>query len=190
MLTFIRQAWLVLLLALMFGVALAGVNTALKPRIEENARLARQRAAVEVFASEGAGDGATAELIDIDGVPAYRVKSADGDVLGLAYPAQGQGYADTIKLVFGVDADRDKLTGVKVIYNQETPGLGNKIVDPPFTGQFVGKPACDSLRASTKTADLAPNEIMAITGATISSDAVCTIINTKRTSVGLIDKPE
>ncbi len=189
MFLYIRQAWLVLLLSLCFGVALAGVNTALSERIAENARLARERAAVEVFTPKGADPAAkkafiaeaTAEemAVELDGVAktVYRVTGPKDKLLGWAVPAKGQGYADTIKLVFGVEPDASKLTGVKVIYNQETPGLGNKIVDMQFRDRFVGKPTAAALVAAKKTSGFKPNEIQAITGATISSQAICDIIS-------------
>ena len=42
---YIKQGWLVLLLALLFGAALAVVNGRLSPIIEQNKVLARQQAA-------------------------------------------------------------------------------------------------------------------------------------------------
>ena len=185
MIRYVRQAWLVLLLGLVFGVALAGVNSKLAPRIRENELRARQEAAIEVTG------GAEAVQMQIKlgqtEVTVYRVADRTGQHVGWAVPAQGQGYADTIKLIVGLTPRADEIMGIKVIYNQETPGLGNKITDKPFRRQFAGKAADVRLVAVQKAAGLADEEIHAITGATISSEAVCTIVYQQVAASGLAD---
>jgi electron transport complex protein RnfG len=47
----------------------------------------------------------------------------------------------------------------------ETPGLGTKAFSPQFLGQFVGKSVKDPIKPK--------EDIDAITGATITSRAVC-----------------
>ena len=179
MIRYIQQAWLVLLLGLVFGLSLAAVNSELAPMIEANEAEARRRAAVAVFDKAATG-AETAEQVQIEfpgvTVNVYRVLDKAGRQVGWAAPAQGQGYADTIKLIVGLTADAGRITGIKVIYNQETPGLGNKIVGDRFCNHFRGKSANVKLTAAKKTADFAAGEIEAITGATISSQAVCDII--------------
>ena len=87
--------------------------------------------------------------------------------------ALGKGYSSTIETMVGVDIE-GTVTGVKVLFQQETPGLGDKIEEiragedaPWFTSQFIGKSIPDNL---TLTKD--GGVIDAITGATISSSAV------------------
>ena len=73
-------------------------------------------------------------------------------------------------------ADTARITGIYVLSNKETPGLGNKIDDVRWTGQFAGKSAAGPLVVrKAKTTD--ENAIQAITGATISSEAVTGIVN-------------
>ena len=50
----------------------------------------------------------------------------EGRVTGVAYEIFGSGYAGTIKLMLGVDAEGRAL-GVRVLAHKETPGLGDKI---------------------------------------------------------------
>ena len=59
----------------------------------------------------------------------------------------------------GMTAD-DKITGIKVVNQNETPGLGSRIAQADFTTQFTGKGSSSI------------NQVQAITGATISSRAV------------------
>jgi electron transport complex protein RnfG len=181
MIGYIRQGWLVLLLGLLFGLALAGVDAWLSPMIAENQQLARQKAAVEVIPG-----GQNAEQVVVDGTTVFRVTGVGGQLVGWAIPASGQGYGDTIRLIVGVTADGSKLTDFRVIYNQETPGLGNKIVEPGFRSRFEGKDASVQLQAVQKPQ--ADDEIQALTGATISSQAVADIIYKQLNDSGLLNR--
>jgi electron transport complex protein RnfG len=91
--------------------------------------------------------------------------------------SKGQGYADRIELLVGVDAGAQKITGIYILDQKETPGLGNKIAETKWRDQFHGKETRQSLRA-TKAGAKSPEEINAVSGATISSNSVCAIVNT------------
>ncbi len=182
MIGYIRQGWLVLLLGLLFGVALAGVNAWLSPRIDENQRQARQAAAVAVVPG-----GEQAEQVTMDdGTAVYRVTGDGGRLVGWGIPASGQGYADTIRLIVGVNADATRLTGFRVIYNQETPGLGNKITGEAFTRRFENKDASAHLQAVQEPKE--DDEVQALTGATISSQAVADIIYAQLNETDLLNE--
>ena len=77
------------------------------------------------------------------------------------------GFGGKIELIIGLLMD-GTVTGYKVIQQNETPGLGTKITEAKFSGQFVG------LNAHKSNFELSKNggEIDALTGATISSNAV------------------
>ncbi|MBN2057841.1 MAG: RnfABCDGE type electron transport complex subunit G [Candidatus Saganbacteria bacterium] len=100
-----------------------------------------------------------------------------GEKTGTAILCQGNGYQGVIKMMVGVNADFSKFTGMIVLEQVETPGLGAKIAEGAFTAQFKGlasKPPIEYVK-SAKPSKL--NQIEAITGATISSRAVVNIIN-------------
>jgi electron transport complex protein RnfG len=80
-------------------------------------------------------------------------------------------------VMFGYDAAARKLIAMRVIANKETPGLGDKIVkDTAFVDAFVDAAApLNGVKPGRETG--APDEIVMITGATISSRAVIRIIN-------------
>jgi len=114
---------------------------------------------------------------------------AAGDVIGYTFKAYGVGYSSTIETVVGADA-AGVVQGVKIIFQKETPGLGAKVeeiasenmlwdvmsgnaidesdVKPWFQVQFAGKRAEELVVVKTKDEP----GILAITGATISSNAV------------------
>ncbi|MBU0595603.1 RnfABCDGE type electron transport complex subunit G, partial [Candidatus Bipolaricaulota bacterium] len=88
-----------------------------------------------------------------------------GGPIGSALMTKATGYGGRIDILIGVEPDQ-RLRGIRVISQQETPGLGAKIVEASFLDQFVGL-SLDQL-ALTKTG----GSVDAITGATISSSAV------------------
>lgn len=83
------------------------------------------------------------------------------------------GYGGEIQVAFGIKDD--KLTGFTVIKNNETAGLGSKCTEPEFTGQFAGKSA--SVLTYTKSGASSDTEIDAISGATITTNAVTEAVN-------------
>ena len=50
---------------------------------------------------------------------------------------KGQGYADTIERLLGLSTDFRSITGLFVLDQKETPGLGNKIITDAWRSQFV-----------------------------------------------------
>jgi electron transport complex protein RnfG len=166
------DAWLVLVLAAVFGAALAGVYIALTPRILQN-----QRGDAEKQIPALVPGAARAEKTDVGGETVYRATDAAGALVGWAVPARGQGYADVIQVLIGVDAAADRITGLYVLDQKETPGLGDFIKDgEKYLNQFAGKPAGVPLTVVKKDASAA-NEIRAVTGATVSSRSVVEIVN-------------
>lgn len=186
----IVQAWLVLVLCLCFGSALAAVHVVLSPAIEANKvnetlekvpGLVWGEETAKEMSQKGVSPEIVSHLLEIQKADRSRFYSAyealmDGKRIGWVLKSSGQGYADKIELLVGVDAHADSISGLFVLDQKETPGLGNKVIEIGWRGQFVGKPA-DMPLTVTKSGAVAPNEIDAITGATISSDAVVQIVN-------------
>jgi electron transport complex protein RnfG len=108
---------------------------------------------------------------------AYAGYDAIGRLVGYAIVAAAPGFADVITLIYGYDAQKKSVIGMKVLDNKETPGLGDRIVkDSAFAREFSG--VTTPLRGLKRGAGSgAPNEVDLITGATISSRTVVAIIN-------------
>ena len=101
-----------------------------------------------------------------------------GDFMGYAMPAAGPGFQDTIAILYGYKPDQKIVVGMEVLESRETPGLGDKIYkDAVFVGGFSALSVEPEIVAVKKGTKSQPNEIDAITGATISSKAVVRIIN-------------
>lgn len=165
------QAWLVLLLAVCFGGALSAIEVTLKPRIMAN-RLAETIGQIPLLVP-GAATGSKEMIGEI---PAYRALDDSDQTVGWVIPTGGQGFADRIEVLVGLDAGAERITGVYVLDQKETPGLGNKIVEDAWRGQFTGK-ALGAPLVVTKAKPGSDREIQGVTGATISSDAVVDIVN-------------
>lgn len=188
---FISQTWLVLLLAICFGALLAGIQITLGPTIEANKiNETLEKVPEMVFGAAHAQELADRkQIVDVTPVSIgvdkagktirYSVFEAktEGKLAGWVAKTTGQGYADKIEMLIGFDPQVEKITGLFVLDQKETPGLGNKIVTDDWRRQFLEKSTGQALTAVKGNAT-AGNEIDAITGATISSKAVTDIINT------------
>lgn len=104
--------------------------------------------------------------------------SVSRNQVGFVVPAEGQGYSSVIRTMVGVDNSMT-LTGIKVAFQQETPGLGTRVEEvrrgetfPWFQDQFKGKTPEQLLVVRVPD----PNHIESITGATITSDAIASSV--------------
>jgi electron transport complex protein RnfG len=113
----------------------------------------------------------------------YGGYDAQHQFVGYAVPAAGPGFQDTIAILYGYQPGEGLVVGMEVLESRETPGLGDKIYkDMDFVNEFKQlniEPEIVAVKKGTKTA---PNQIDAITGATISSKAIARIINEAHTS--------
>jgi electron transport complex protein RnfG len=173
MLNYLKQGWLVLLLALGFGGGLAAVQIKLGPVIAEN-----QRNEIYGRISELVPGGAKEKTreIDLAGETVYKVFSEDGRHVGWVIRADGMGYADKIDVLIGLGVEAKTINGIYVLDQKETPGLGSKIASPKWNRQFKGKPTAPPLEV-VKTPASKPYQIDAISGATISSKSLTGIVN-------------
>jgi len=180
--------------AMLSGFLVVLVYEYTKPIIAENQRLATERAIFKVLpkatsrltftVTEGkvklANDKAKGELI-------YAGYDAQNNFVGLALNAAEQGYQDIIKLLYGYQPDTGCITGYDVLKSTETPGFGTKITsDEGFLANFN----CLDAKVNQEQSGLInviktvrhgsknnPWEIDAISGSTITSNAVGRMFN-------------
>ncbi|RKY87164.1 hypothetical protein DRQ09_04890 [candidate division KSB1 bacterium] len=167
----IKLSSILTLVTAIAALALAGVNTITKPLIEEQMRLAVHNALLEVLPE--ASGGVCVDVGEKKGelFEAYSSPDTTG-LAGFAFKAYGKGYSSTIETMVGLDLNGN-IKGIKILFQQETPGLGSKIEEikygkskPWFQEQFKNK------NAERVAVDKDDGEIKSITGATISSRAV------------------
>jgi len=177
------------LAGMLSGTALVGIYELTAPRIERNRAEALEAAIHRVLPGTttnqayGLVDGALVPLETEEGrLPkgeaVYEGIDADGRRVGFAIPAEGGGFQDTIKLIYGVDPQRRRVVGMEILESKETPGLGDKIFkDESFVAEFSDLAVDPEIKAVKPGAGVADNEVDTISGATISSKAVVNIIN-------------
>lgn len=170
---YLKQAWLVLVLAVLFAAVLGGVQIALGAKVSENQR--NETYDQIPLLVPGARKDKTIEQT-VDQMQGYSAFDSAGEQIGWVVRAGAQGYADRIELLIGLDVACQKITGLYVLEQKETPGLGNHITDTHWREQFTGQSAARPL-GITRQSPVGEGEILAITGATISSRTVCEIVN-------------
>ena len=100
----------------------------------------------------------------------YEAKDASGNTVGYTLKVLPSGYGGTIELMVGIDSAKGQVSGINVVSNSETAGLGAKATNPEFSDQYKGKPLEEL--SVLKNGTPGDTEIKAISGATITSTAV------------------
>ena len=150
---------------------LAFVYSFTKPKIIERQNMEFQKSLRELFS-----DAKNFELISFDDDSYYKVYDIDNNLLGIAFKTKSKGYSGEIEVLVGIREAGD-IVGIKIISQNETPGLGSRITEKNFLEQFIGKNASNL------------SEVETITSATISSRAVIKSVENKgREILNLIKK--
>ncbi len=166
------------------------------PVIKANKAEALRRAVFDVIPGARNGvtfkleqDGSLTPLTDQDerAVKYYTGYTHDNHLIGVAIEAQGKGFQDVIKVLYGYAPTDQNIIGMKVLESKETPGLGDKIgKDPTFLANFDkldarltedGTKLQHAFEVVKHGAKKDRWQIDGITGATISSKAVGSLLN-------------
>ena len=164
----LRLAGTLFLIAALVALALAGVNSVTAPIIEELNAQKTQDAIAAVL--PGGFDTEVTDFADATGIVS---KVYQGEA-GYAVEVGPGGFDNTITMMVGVD-NEGKVLGISVVSHTETAGLGavaaaNTSAGEAFRGQFVGTSGSVSVTKDGGAMD-------AITGATITSRAICVGVN-------------
>jgi len=135
---------------------------------------------VEGSAEQIAELDASGELASFGGVEVESVlegTDASGATVGYVINSlSNDSYGGAVKISVGFDAN-GAITGVGIREINDTPGLGLKAKEPKFKDQYIGKKKDAEYLVVTKLGAKAANEIDAISGATITSNAVTNAVN-------------
>ena len=186
--TIIKDAMILTLITLVAGGVLGLVYEITKEPIAKQQEMAKQEAYKSVFEDEDSfevcveeGDGELAAYLAENGFEAQTInevmeaKDASGETLGYAINlTTSEGYGGDITFSMGVRED-GTLNGISILTISETAGLGMNATKDEFKNQFQNKQA--EAFEVTKTGAAADNQINAISGATITSNAVTKGVN-------------
>ena len=164
----LRLALTLLAITAVVAAALAGVNSITKPAIEKLTAEKTQKAIETVL--PGGYETEVTDYADETGL----VSKVYSGTNGYAFEVTPGGFDNTITMMVGVDND-GKALGISIISHTETAGLGavaaaGTPAGEAFRGQFVGTSGSVSVTKDGGAMD-------AITGATITSRAICVGVN-------------
>lgn len=156
---FVVPAAVLTAICLVVSGALAGTYQLTEPVIEAAKRAEADASRVVVLP-----DGKNFEEVSASGldniVDAYKA----GNGAGYVITGKAKGYGGDLQVMAGISSD-GKITGVKLMDNNETQGIGSKTGEASYTDQYKGK-------------DSTLDGVTTISGATVSSKAFESAVNT------------
>ncbi|MEA2096175.1 MAG: RnfABCDGE type electron transport complex subunit G [Candidatus Cloacimonadota bacterium] len=168
---YLKLGFILFIITAIASGVLAYLNTLTQPVIEENQRVAQEKARKEVLPSAVTFEEVTGKLT-------YHIgKDAEENVVGYTFVASLYGYSGDVKTMVGVNTDL-VVEKIKVISQAETPGLGANCEKPEFQSQFSGKQKVEM------KVDKDGGTIVSLTGATITTR---TIANSIKTAMDKLD---
>ena len=186
----IKDALALTLITLVAGVALGGVYEITKDPIAKQEAQAKAEAYEQVFTDAAAFEAVEMDdtltktirdQLDQEGYKAQsieevmRAEDQSGETLGYAFTVvTSEGYCGDIQFSMGVQND-GTLNGISILSIGETAGLGMNADTPAFKDQFVGKQV-EKLQY-TKNGATQDDEINAISGATVTTNAMTNGVN-------------
>ena len=185
-----KDALALTLITLVAGVALGGVYEITKDPIAKQEAQAKAEAYEQVFTDAAAFEAVEMDdtltktirdQLDQEGYKAQsieevmRAEDQSGETLGYAFTVvTSEGYGGDIQFSMGVQND-GTLNGISILSIGETAGLGMNADTPAFKDQFVGKQV-EKLQY-TKNGATQDDEINAISGATVTTNAMTNGVN-------------
>lgn len=182
-------------IGLLSGLLIVSAYLLTAPAIQRNRAAALQAAIVSVLPAArttqafalGADGRLAPRAAPAPGTPVvYAAYGADRRLVGVAIEASGMGYQDVIRVLYGWDPARDQIVGLAVLDLRDTPGLGDRIEsDPDFLASVAaldvrldaaGAALAQPITAAPRDAARQPWQVDTITGATITSGAVATML--------------
>ncbi len=186
----IKDALALTLITLVAGMALGGVYEITKDPIAKQEAQAKAEAYEQVFTDAAAFEAVEMDdtltktirdQLDQEGYKAQsieevmRAEDQSGETLGYAFAVvTSEGYGGDIRFSMGVQND-GTLNGISILSIGETAGLGMNADTPAFKDQFVGKQV-EKLQY-TKNGATQDDEINAISGATVTTNAMTNGVN-------------
>ncbi|MGR3311599.1 MAG: FMN-binding protein [Candidatus Brocadiales bacterium] len=175
------------------AIGLGSIFVLTKGKIQQRQEEKRQKALIIVLPGL---NGEPTEITPEDTPVSDKVYKGNGNddgLIGYAAMGVGQGYSSKLKVMVGVDPSVNNVIAISILFQNETPGLGTKVIEiatnktiwkvlfgkkeeaiseeelfPWFQEQFAGKLLNQLIVVRVKD----PEKITAITGATITTQAV------------------
>lgn len=182
----LKDAGIIVAITLIAGLVLGGVYQLTKEPIAEQERIKKEKACQEVYAEAASFvemedfDAEAAAAVLASEYPSQEIDEvmgaadASGNIVGYVLTVTShEGYGGDIQFTMGV-TNEGLLNGISILSISETAGLGmraEEVLKPQFAGKSAEK------YEYTKTGAITENQIDAISGATITTNAVVNGVN-------------
>ncbi|MCM1266313.1 MAG: RnfABCDGE type electron transport complex subunit G [Bacteroidales bacterium] len=175
-----KNTGILLAITLIAGLLLGVVYQVTKDPIAKQEALAKEKACQEVFADAASFAMIGVESATVEGYAQETIdevmeaKDGSGELLGYVITVTTkEGYGGDIQFSIGVRLD-GTVNGISILSISETAGLGMR-AEEVLKPQFAGKNAAQF--EYTKSGAAAENQIDAISGATITTNAMTNGVN-------------
>jgi Na+-transporting NADH:ubiquinone oxidoreductase subunit C len=173
------------LLGMLFIVGLGAASVALVVAVNSwSAPLARKHEERRLHSSilDAASIASPAESVDAVFTERVRQQQAGGLVYFavdslILYQFDGRGLWGPVRGIVTLDSGLTHIASIRVLEQEETPGLGDRIKDPRYLATYRGKRADTPLVLAIRRQASTDTEVDAIGGATLSSQALLVIVN-------------
>lgn len=178
------------------AVAIVIVFESTKPIIRQNAIDLRNQAILDVlpgaqtsaaFRFNESGEFEPTSPSDTENYLIFAAYDDKQQLVGLAFEADGMGYQDIVRVLYGYSFDKQAIVGIRVLQSRETPGLGDRVeTDPAFLSNFQALdvslgPSADALAHPIEFVKPGKKDsawqIDGISGATITSRAITEMLS-------------
>jgi electron transport complex protein RnfG len=171
----IKMVVVLTILSVISGGGLKGLEEWAKPKIENNVMNLVKGPAIRQILEAADNDPVEDRFKIQDGEEERNIFVGvfGGKADTVVVEASANGYGDKVGMVVAINMAEETLRGIGVTTHKETPGLGgNAKADPKFAAQFAGQSIGSPFGVTNDG-----GQISALSGATITSRAVCSGVN-------------
>lgn len=171
----IKMVVVLTILSVISGGGLKGLEEWAKPKIENNVMNLVKGPAIRQILEAADNDPVEDRFKIQDGEEERNIFVGvfGGTADTVVVEASANGYGDKVGMVVAINMAEETLRGIGVTTHKETPGLGgNAKADPKFAAQFAGQSIGSPFGVTNDG-----GQISALSGATITSRAVCSGVN-------------
>ena len=163
------------LICLVIAALLAGTNLLTKDKIAEQEEEAAREARELVL--PGIKDFEEAQVTDAEGANViYYVGKENGETAGYVFTTSASSYGGPVQVMTGMQVE-GSVSGVELLSIDDTPGLGMNAEKEDFRAQFHQAVPESGEFEVIKSGEKQDGQIMAMTGATITTQGVTDAVN-------------
>jgi Na+-transporting NADH:ubiquinone oxidoreductase subunit C len=177
---YLKMVWFILILGTLTSVVFVGMEIWTRPLIDANA--ANELKSIVLSANDisfntGNISAVFDENIEVEEVGdfTFYVEKNSGRI---SYQFSGGGVWGPIIGIITLESDKETIRQIRIMQQEETPGLGGIVADLKYLAKYVGIMIVPQIEVNIPdSATNKPNEVDSITGATRTSKAFEKILN-------------